>query len=57
MTDNQDQEIDPYRGDGTCEFLSHEKYKKWAGENEDVFKLEVTVTLHTKDNTGDVWKR
>jgi len=29
--------------------LSHERYKSWYNENGDVFKLELTATLHIKD--------
>ena len=30
------------------QFLSHEDFKKWAQENEDIFSLETTVTLRVK---------
>ena len=33
-------------------FLSHRVYKKWAKENGDVFKLEVLVSLRTKDTSA-----
>ena len=33
---------------GIPQFLSHEDYKKWAGENKDLFSLQVEVTLHVK---------
>ena len=35
-------------GWGKAKFLSHDVYKKWAQENEDIFSLEVKVTLHVK---------
>ena len=35
-------------GRGFGRFLSHETFKKWARENEDIFSLEVEVTLHVK---------
>ena len=35
-------------GRGPGKFLSHEDFKKWARENEDIFSLEVKVTLHVK---------
>jgi len=35
-------------GLGSFNFLSHAVYKKWARENQDIFSLEVTVTLHVK---------
>ena len=55
--DNQDQEIDPYGGDGTCEFLSHEKYKKWAEDHGDVFKVEAEITLRVLvDNPEPTWE-
>ena len=39
-------------------FLSHEKFKAWAKNHGDVFKLKVTVTLHQKGNTTGVdWIR
>ena len=34
---------------GHRHFLSHSDYKKWALENEDIFSLEVKVTLHVKN--------
>ena len=34
---------------GYDNFLSHDEYKKWAQENGDVFKLEVSVSLRTRD--------
>ena len=36
------------QGRGPVKFLSHDVYKKWARENEDIFSLEVEVTLHMK---------
>ena len=36
-------------GLGLVKFLSHSDYKKWAQENEDIFSLEVKVTLHVKN--------
>ena len=36
------------RGWGKAKFLSHEDFKKWARENEDIFSLEAEVTLHVK---------
>ena len=36
-------------GRGFMDFLSHSDYKKWARENEDIFSLEVKVTLHVKN--------
>jgi len=44
-------------GRGWDKFRSHEEYKKWVKKNQDVFKVEVTVSLHTKVNHGDDWKR
>ena len=39
-------------------FLSHEKYKTWAKDHGDVFKLRAKVTLHQKMNTAeDGWIR
>ena len=35
-------------GRGRGKFLSHDVYKKWARDNEDIFSLEVKVTLHVK---------
>ena len=35
-------------GWGIRKFLSHDVYKKWARENEDIFSLDVRVTLHVK---------
>ena len=37
------------KGLGYSSFLSHDGYKKWAQENGDVFKLEVSVSLRTRD--------
>ena len=43
---------------GFHEFLSHEKYRKWAKDHGDVLKLEVTVTVHSKaEGEGDGWTR
>jgi len=40
----------PAENKGTAFFLfSFEAYKNWATENGDVFKLELTLTLHIKD--------
>lgn len=36
------------QGRGPKNFLSHDVFKKWARENEDIFNLEVKVTLHVK---------
>ena len=33
---------------GFSRFLSHADFVKWAGENEDIFSLEVKITLHTQ---------
>ena len=44
------------KGWGYTKFLSHEKYRQFAKDHEDVLKLEVLVTLHTKVK-GDVWTR
>ena len=33
---------------GPGRFLSHANYKKWARQNQDIFSLEVKVTLHVK---------
>jgi len=33
---------------GFSQFLSHEDFKKWAWDNEDIFSLQVEVTLHVK---------
>ena len=41
---------------GFLKFMSHEKYRKWANDHGDVFKLEVVVTLHSKAK-GDGWTR
>ena len=39
-------------------FLSHRDYKKLAEEDGDVFKLEVSVSLHTKEKSAtDSWTR
>ena len=35
-------------GRGSPKFLSHAAFKKWAKEYEDIFILEVEVTLHVK---------
>ena len=40
--------IPPSKEFGLHQFLSHEDFRKWAGENEDLFSLEVTVTLLVK---------
>ena len=45
---------------GFSEFLSHGDYKEWAEENGDVFKLEVSVSLLTKEIVAtdiDCWTR
>ena len=34
---------------GVSKFLSHTDYKKWARENEDIFSLEVEVTVKVKN--------
>ena len=36
-------------GRGFPKFLSHAHYKKWAEENGDVFKVVVSVFIHTKE--------
>ena len=38
-------------GRGFKKFLSHDAYKKWARENEDIFSLEVKVTLFVKNDS------
>ena len=44
--------------DGFVEFLSHEEYKAWAKDHEDVFKVKVRVTLHQKEESAeDGWIR
>ena len=35
-------------GLGLGNFLSHDDFKKWARENDDIFRLEVEVTLHVE---------
>ena len=45
---------------GYSKFLSYGAYKKWAKENGDVFKLEVSVSLLTKEIVAtdiDCWTR
>ena len=37
-------------GYGCSNFLSHDKYKEWVNKNGDIFRVEVSVTLHIKDN-------
>ena len=45
-------------GWGFKKFLTHEKYRAWAKDNGDVFKLRAEVTLHTKvDTAEDGWTR
>ena len=39
-----------HAGFGASNFMSHEKYKTWANINGDIFKLEVSVTVHSKDS-------
>ena len=41
---------------GIPDFLSHENYRKLATVNDDVLRLEVVVTLHTKAG-GEGWTR
>ena len=44
--------------DGFVEFLSHEEYKAWAKDHDDVFKVKVRVTLHQKEESAeDGWIR
>ena len=45
-----------HSGERVVEFLSHEKFKTWAENHSDVFKLKATVTLH-QEKTGDDWIR
>jgi len=40
---------------GWVKFLSHKEFKDWAEKNGDLLKLEVTVTLHVKENSTDGW--
>ena len=42
----KNQEINVGQMAGFHEFVSHVDFRKWAKENEDVFSLEATVTLH-----------
>ena len=44
------------KGWGWPKFLSHEEYRKWAKAHEDVFNVELVVTLHRKAE-GDDWIR
>ena len=45
-------------GYGFANFLSHEKYKVWAKDHGDVFRLKAKVTLHQKRNEDeDGWIR
>ena len=45
-------------GYGFADFLSHEKYKVWAKDHGDVFRLKAKVTLHQKRNEDeDGWIR
>ena len=39
-------EIEPGEGRGYACFLTHEEYRKWHKENDDIFKLKVNITLH-----------
>ena len=41
---------------GIPDFLSHENYRKLATVNDDVLRLKVVVTLHTKAG-GEGWTR
>ena len=51
-------ELKAKRSSGFPDFLSHEKYKAWAKDHGDVFKLMVTVTLHQKEESAeDGWIR
>ena len=46
------------RGYGFVKFLSYEKYKVWAKDHGDVFRLKAKVTLHQKRNEDeDGWIR
>ena len=49
----KNQEIPAGKMSGYSQFLSHAAFVKWAGENEDIFSLEVKVTLHTQ--TAGQW--
>ena len=40
-------------GNGFAKFLSHEKYKVWAKDHGDVFRLKAKVTLHQKRKTTE----
>lgn len=40
-------------GYGFAKFLSHEKYKVWAKDHGDVFRLKAKVTLHQKRKTTE----
>ena len=40
-------------GFGFAKFLSHEKYKVWAKDHGDVFRLKAKVTLHQKRKTTE----
>ena len=42
------QEIPACQWAGFKKFLSHAAFVKWARENEDIFSLEVKITLHTR---------
>ena len=46
------------KGDwGFGNFLSHSGYKKWAAENGDVFKLEVSLCIFEDIVATDCWTR
>ena len=50
--------VETGRGWGFHQFLTHEKYRAWAKDNGDVFKLRAEVTVHTKvDTAEDGWTR
>ena len=44
----KDIDIPAGKKSGYLKFLSHDSFKAWARDNEDIFCLDVTVTLHIK---------
>ena len=56
-----DRKVVKAKQDSGCQkFLSHDEYKTWAEENGDVFQLEVSVSMRSKDlDAADIdgWTR
>jgi len=46
--------INAGKGRGLREFRSVENYRAWAGQNEDVFRLKATVTLHRMQTVAEM---